>query len=238
MGKCHIPIEIRLEISKFRLEVGDINSLATRYGKLALILDATLCCLREQRDDWHEELRADDIHLIVYKIDLFGVGERLITARSEPVFGGVYKLVAVEDENGEIIPKIKVSENVEKITVPHFKKLWRFYGNDTGKAIADYMTVYDETVDDSGDLEIFDPYATWKKKVVYDFNAKELLVPIFLNGKRVYDSPSLQEIQDYCREQVDTLWDEVKRFDNPHRYYVDLSDNLWTLKQEMLRGRR
>ena len=168
------------------------------------------------------------------KIDMFGVGERLITARSEPVFGGVYKLVAVEDEEGVVTPKIKVSENVEKITVPHFKKLWRFYGNDTGKAIADYMTVYDETVDDSGDLEIFDPYATWKKKVVYDFNAKELLVPIFLNGKRVYDSPSLQEIQDYCREQVDTLWDEVKRFDNPHKYYVDLSDKLWNIQHDLL----
>ena len=168
------------------------------------------------------------------QIDMFGVGERMITARSEPVFGGVYKLVAVENEDGEIIPKIKVSENVEKITVPHFKKLWRFYGNDTDKAIADYMTVYDETVDDSGDLEIFDPYATWKKKVVYDFNAKELLVPIFLNGKRVYQSPSLQEIQDYCRAQVDTLWDEVKRFDNPHKYYVDLSDKLWNIQHDLL----
>ena len=181
-----------------------------------------------------DEYLIRDLLLQDAKIDMFGVGERLITARSEPVFGGVYKLVAVEAENGEIIPKIKVSENVEKITVPHFKKLWRFYGNDTGKAIADYMTVYDETVDDSGDLEIFDPYATWKKKVVYDFNAKELLVPIFLNGKRVYDSPSLQEIQDYCREQVDTLWDEVKRFDNPHKYYVDLSDKLWNIQHELL----
>ena len=168
------------------------------------------------------------------KIDMFGVGERLITARSEPVFGGVYKLVAVEDEDGTVVPKIKVSENVEKITVPHFKKLWRFYGNDTGKAIADYMTVYDETVDDSGDLEIFDPYATWKKKVVYDFNARELLVPIFIGGKRVYDSPSLQEIRAYCMEQVDTLWDEVKRFDNPHKYYVDLSDKLWTIQHDLL----
>ncbi|MBE6918910.1 MAG: nicotinate phosphoribosyltransferase [Ruminococcaceae bacterium] len=168
------------------------------------------------------------------QIDMFGVGERLITARSEPVFGGVYKLVAVENEDGEIIPKIKVSENVEKITVPHFKKLWRFYGNDTGKAIADYMTVYDETVDDSGDLEIFDPYATWKKKVVYDFNAKELLVPIFIKGELVYQCPSLQEIQDYCRAQVDTLWDEVKRFDNPHKYYVDLSNKLWNIQHELL----
>lgn len=149
------------------------------------------------------------------------------------MFGGVYKLVAVE-KDGEIIPKIKVSENVEKITVPHFKKIYRLYGNDTGKAIADYMTVYDETVDDSHDLEIFDPNATWKKKTVYDFTARELLVPIFINGKRVYDCPPLEQVRDYCKAQVDTLWDEVKRFDNPHTYYVDLSEKLWTIQQDLL----
>ena len=116
------------------------------------------------------------------QIDLFGVGERLITARSEPVFGCVYKLAAVEDEAGNIIPKIKVSENVGKITNPHFKKVYRFYGNDTGKAIADYICLHDEVVDDSRDLEIFDPQATWKRKNIYNFTAKELLVPIFQNG--------------------------------------------------------
>ena len=168
------------------------------------------------------------------KIDAFGVGERLITSKSEPVFGGVYKLVAVEDEEGTIIPKIKISENVAKITVPHFKSLYRFYGNDTGKAIADYMTLHNEVVDDSGDLTIFDPFATWKKRTVYNFTAKPLLVPVFLNGKKVYDSPSLQEIREYCAQQVETLWDEVKRFDNPHEYYVDLSEKLWTIQQELL----
>ncbi len=170
------------------------------------------------------------------QIDLFGVGERMITARSEPVFGGVYKLVAVEDEDGRVQPKIKVSENVEKITIPHFKKIYRFFGNDTGKAIADYICLHDETVDDSQDLEIFDPVDTWKTKTVYDFTAKELLVPVFLGGKRVYTSPSLSEIQAYCRQQVDSLWDEVKRFDNPHKYIVDLSRPLWDIQQQLLRN--
>lgn len=169
-------------------------------------------------------------------IDMFGVGERLITAKSEPVFGGVYKLTAVEDEQGNIIPKIKISENVGKITNPHFKKLYRFFGNDTGKAIADYLCVHDEVVDDTKDLEIFDPSATWKRKTVYDFTAKELLVPIFKNGELVYDLPSLDEIQKYCAQQIDTLWDEVKRFDNPHTYYVDLSQKLWDIKYDLLKN--
>ena len=168
------------------------------------------------------------------KIDLFGVGERMITAKSEPVFGGVYKVCAVEDGAGHIIPKIKVSENVGKITNPHYKKVWRFYGRDTGKAIADYLSLYDETVDDSGDFEIFDPENVWKRKVVYDFEAKELQVPIFRKGELVYDLPNLEQIRAYCAQQVDTLWDEVKRFDNPHSYYVDLSQRLWDIKQMML----
>ena len=174
------------------------------------------------------------------KIDLFGVGERMITAKSEPVFGGVYKVCAVEDGAGHIIPKIKVSENVGKITNPHYKKVWRFYGRDTGKAIADYLSVWDETVDDSGDFEIFDPEAVWKRKTVYNFEARELQVPIFRNGELVYELPSLEEIRAYCAEQVDTLWEEVKRFDNPHSYYVDLSPKLMALKDEMLEnhGRR
>ena len=169
------------------------------------------------------------------QIDLFGVGERLITARSEPVFGCVYKLAAVEDEAGNIIPKIKVSENVGKITNPHFKKVYRFYGNDTGKAIADYICLHDEVVDDSRDLEIFDPQATWKRKNIYNFTAKELLVPIFQNDELVYDMPSLPDIQKYCAAQVDTLWDEVQRFDNPHTYYVDLSQKLWDIKYALLK---
>ena len=170
------------------------------------------------------------------KIDMFGVGERLITAKSEPVFGGVYKLVAVEKDDGTIVPKIKISENIGKITNPHFKKLYRFYGNDTGKAIADYMCLQDETVDDSGEMEIFDPEATWKTKTVYNFTARELLVPIFKDGELVYQCPDLQQVRKYCLEQVDTLWDEVKRFDNPHTYYVDLSQKLWDIKNDLLRN--
>ena len=169
------------------------------------------------------------------KIDMFGVGERLITARSEPVFGGVYKLAAVEQPDGTITPKIKISENVGKITNPHFKKLYRFYGNDTGKAIADYLCLHDETVDDTKDMEIFDPEATWKTKTVYNFTAKQLQVPIFVKGELVYQRPTLQQIRQYCMEQVDTLWDEVKRFDNPHTYYVDLSQRLWDIKYGLLK---
>ena len=172
------------------------------------------------------------------QIDMFGVGERMITAKSEPVFGGVYKLTAVENENGEIIPKIKCSENVEKITIPHFKKVYRLYNRDNGKAIADYMTVYDETVNENEPLMLFDPYATWKTKNVCNFEARELLVPVFLKGKRVYQSPPLKEIKSYCKQQVDTLWDEIKRFDNPQTYYVDLSQKLWDIQQELLRKNR
>lgn len=168
------------------------------------------------------------------QIDMFGVGERLITAKSEPVFGGVYKLVAVENREGEVQPKIKISENVGKITTPHYKRLYRFYGKDSGKAIADYLAVYNEQVDDSKDMEIFDPDATWKRKRVYNFTAKELQVPIFQGGRLVYELPTLEEIRAYCREQVDTLWEEVKRFDNPQTYYVDLSQKLWDIKYSLL----
>ena len=214
-----------------RLDSGDIAYLSQKARKMLDEAGWETCQISASNS--LDEHLIQDLLLQDAKIDMFGVGERMITAKSEPVFGGVYKLVAVE-KDGEIIPKIKVSENVEKITVPHFKKIYRLYGNDTGKAIADYMTVYDETVDDSHDMEIFDPNATWKKKTVYDFTAKELLVPVFLNGKRVYDCPPLEQVRDYCREQVDTLWDEVKRFDNPHTYYVDLSEKLWMIQQDLL----
>lgn len=181
-----------------------------------------------------DEYLIQDLWMQDAKIDAFGVGERLITARSEPVFGGVYKLVAVEDDKGNITPKIKISENIGKITTPHFKKLYRFYGRDTGKAIADYLCLSDETVDDSHNMDIFDPEATWKRKEVYDFEARELLVPIYKGGKLVYKRPNIEEIRAYCAEQVDTLWDEVKRFDNPHKYYVDLSQKLYDIKHKLL----
>ncbi len=167
-------------------------------------------------------------------IDLFGVGERMITASSEPVFGGVYKLAAVEEPDGTIVPKIKVSENVTKITTPHFKKTYRVFDKATGKAEADYITVWDETVDPTQPLELFDPMAVWKRKTFTDFQLVPLQVPVFQAGRLVYRRPSLQEIQTYCKEQVDTLWDEVKRFENPHTYYVDLSQRLWEIKQSLL----
>ena len=170
------------------------------------------------------------------KIDLFGVGERLITAKSEPVFGGVYKLVATE-ENGEITPKIKISENVAKITNPHYKKLYRLYDNKTGKAVADQLCVYDEVIDDTKPLTIFDPDFTWKKKTVTDFTARELQVPVFIGGKQVYQLPKLCDIRAYCASQLGTLWGEIKRFENPHKYYVDLSESLWTIKHGLLGGK-
>ena len=172
------------------------------------------------------------------KIDSFGVGERLITSKTEPVFGGVYKLCAVEDSEGNIIPKIKISENVGKITNPGFKKVYRFYNRDTGMAEADYICMHDETVDDSKPIEICDPEARWKSKLMENYRAEELLVPIFKNGELVYDMPSLQEIKRNCAYKVSTLWPEVKRFDNPHNYYVDLSPKLMELKDNMLMARR
>ena len=217
-----------------RLDSGDMTYLTKKTRKM--LDEAGWASCKISCSNALDEYLIQDLLNQGAQIDLFGVGERLITARSEPVFGCVYKLAAVEDEAGNIIPKIKVSENVGKITNPHFKKVYRFYGNDTGKAIADYICLHDEVVDDSRDLEIFDPQATWKRKNIYNFTAKELLVPIFQNGELVYNMPSLPDIQKYCAAQVDTLWDEVQRFDNPHTYYVDLSQKLWDIKYALLKS--
>lgn len=174
-----------------------------------------------------------DLLLQGAQIDSFGVGERLITARSEPVFGCVYKLAAIE-ERGQIVPKIKISENVGKITNPGFKRIYRFYDRETGMAEADYICLHDENVDDSQPIVICDPEARWKNKFMSNYSARELLVPIFKNGELVYDLPSLAEIKSYCAAQLETLWPEVRRFDNPHNYYVDLSEQLMELKDDML----
>ena len=216
-----------------RLDSGDMAYLTQQARKMLDAAGWTECAISVSNS--LDEYIIRDILRQGAKIDMFGVGERLITARSEPVFGGVYKLAAVEEPDGTIVPKIKISENVVKITNPHYKKLYRFYAKDTGKAIADYLTVHDEVVDDTNDLEIFDPEATWKTKQVYNFTAKELQVPIFKGGELVYEMPTLEEIRTYCREQVDTLWDEVKRFDNPQTYYVDLSQKLWDVKYGLLK---
>jgi len=216
-----------------RIDSGDIAYLSRETRKLLDEAGWTECQISASNS--LDEYIIRDLLLQGAKVDLFGVGERMITASSQPVFGGVYKLAAIEDGHGNIIPKIKVSENVDKITNPHFKKVWRIYDRESGKAEADYLTVWDETVDSSRPLELFDPLATWKRKTYADFTVRPLQERIFQNGKLVYRRPSLQEIQTACREQVGTLWDEVKRFEYPHKYYVDLSQKLWDIKQDLLR---
>ncbi len=215
-----------------RLDSGDMTYLSKKARKM--LDEAGYPDCKIVASNSLDEYIIRDIILQGAEIDLFGVGERLITSKSEPVFGGVYKLCAVEDENGTIIPKIKISENTAKITNPHYKKIYRIYDNESQKAFADLLCVHDETIDNLQPLELFDPEATWKRKVVTNFTAKELLIPIFIDGKKVYNSPSIHEMRKYCEAQVDLLWDEVKRFDNPHRYYIDLSQKLWDIKQGLL----
>ena len=217
-----------------RLDSGDLAYLTRKARKMLDEAGWTDCKISVSNS--LDEYIIRDLLRQGAQIDMFGVGERLITAKSEPVFGGVYKLAAIEEPDGTVVPKIKISENVEKITNPHHKKLYRFYAKDTGKAIADYLTVYDEVVDDRKDMTIFDPDATWKTKKVYNFTARELQVPVFKGGELVYKLPSLEEIRSYCLAQVDTLWDEVKRFDNPQTYYVDLSQKLWDIKYDLLKS--
>ncbi len=219
-----------------RLDSGDLAYLTRQARKMldeAGWTECTITCSNAL-----DEFLIEDLINQGAEIDIFGVGERLITARSEPVFGGVYKLAAVEDSEGNIQPKIKISENVAKITNPHFKKVYRLFDRITGRAIADYICVYDETVDDTRPLRIFDPNATWKSQTVTNYTARELLVPVFKKGELVYKQPSLDGIKDYCRAEVSSLWDEVKRFDNPHNYYVDLSQRLWDIKNSLIRGMR
>ncbi len=215
-----------------RLDSGDISYLSKKARKMLDDAGLTECTITASNALDENLIR--DLMMQGAQVDTFGVGERLITSAKSPVFGGVYKLVAVENESGEIVPKIKVSENTAKITNPHFKKLYRYYDRESGKALADEICVYDETVDDSKPHTIFDPNATWKTKTLTDFTARELLVPIFENGELVYYCPSIGEIAAYCKEQLDLLWDEVKRFENPHTYYVDLSEKLYEIKNILL----
>ena len=217
-----------------RLDSGDITYLSKKARKMLDEAGYTECKIVVSNS--LDEIIIRDLMLQGARIDSFGVGERLITAKSNPVFGGVYKLVAVE-KDGEIVPKIKISENPEKITNPHFKKVYRIFDNETGTAVADQLCVYDETIDESEPLELFDPVQVWKTKTVTNFTAKELLVPIFKGGECVYECPSIHEVRDYCKAQIMTLWDEVKRFENPHKYYVDLSRKLWDIKHGLLMNR-
>lgn len=215
-----------------RLDSGDISYLSKKARKM--LDDAGLTNCRIVASNSLDEHLISDLIMQGAKINSFGVGERLITAKSAPVFGGVYKLVAVENEKGEIIPKIKVSENTAKITNPHFKKVYRYYDKESGKALADELCLYNETVSSEQPHTIFDPNATWKTKTLTNFTVRELLVPVFKNGECVYNKPKLADIQAYCMKQIDLLWDEVKRFENPHTYYVDLSKKLWDIKQHLL----
>lgn len=217
-----------------RLDSGDITYLSK---KARVMLDnAGYHDCKIVASNSLDEIIIRDMLIQGAKVDMFGVGERLITSKSSPVFGGVYKLVAVEDENGNIVPKIKISDNVSKVTTPHYKKLYRIFDKENNKATADLMCVYDEQIDNQKSIEIFDPDYIWKRKNIEDYYIRELLVPVFIKGKLVYNCPSTQKIKDYCKEQVDTLWDEVKRFENPHKYYVDLSQKLWNIKQELLKN--
>lgn len=215
-----------------RLDSGDITYLSKKAR--AMLDEAGLTECKIVVSNSLDENIIRDILYQGAKIDSFGVGERLITAKSQPVFGGVYKLVAVEND-GRIIPKIKISENPEKITNPHFKKVYRIY-DENGKASADLLCVHDEKIDTDKPLTIFDPVETWKKKEFERYTLRELLVPVFKGGKCVYSCPPISEIQSYCKSEIDTLWDEVKRFENPHGYYVDLSEKLWNIKQSLLRS--
>ena len=220
-------------IRKFgvRIDSGDIAYLTKKIRKMMNEAGLPECKIVVSNSMDEHIIR--DIIAQGAEVDSFGVGERLITAKSEPVFGGVYKLVAVE-KNGEVIPKIKISENPEKITNPHFKKLYRLYDKASGKAQADLLCAHDEDFSGADELELFDPNNTWKRKTFRNFEIRELQVPIFKNGECVYNPPAIADVRTYCLSQVDRLWDEVTRFENPHRYYVDLSQKLWDIKHSLL----
>lgn len=215
-----------------RIDSGDIAYLSRKARKMLDGAGYPDCSIVASNS--LDEYIIRDMLLQGAKVDSFGVGERLITSSSSPVLGGVYKLCAVE-KDGEIIPKIKLSENVQKITTPGNKRVYRLYDRESGKAAADLITLASETVDDSRPYELFDPDFTWKRKTLTNYTARELLEPLFRKGECVYKERNIEEIKSYCREQIDTLWDEVTRFENPHNYYVDLSQQLWDVKHELLR---
>ena len=217
-----------------RLDSGDITYLTKKVRKM--LDNAGLPDCRITVSNSLDEYIIRDIITQGACVDAFGVGERMITSKSEPVFGCVYKLCAVED-NGVIEPRIKISENIAKITNPDFKKLYRFYSKETGKAEADLITIYDEVINENEPYELFDPQHVWKKKTMVDYTLRQMLVPIFQKGECVYKSPSVKEIRDNCQRELATMWDEVLRFENPHNYYVDLSQRLWDEKQELLKKR-
>lgn len=218
-----------------RIDSGDLTYLTNEARKMldAAGLEDAIIILSNSLDEFVIE------NLLVQgaQVDSFGVGERLITSRAEPVFGGVYKLSAVEDEQGNILPKMKISDNVEKMTNPGSKELYRFYDRDSGMALADLVTLEGEHIQPNEPYEIFDPVQTWKRKTLTNFTVRPLLKSVFIQGACVYEPRSLDEIRNYCRDQLGTLWDSIRRFENPQIYYVDLSQELWDLKQDILHER-
>lgn len=215
-----------------RLDSGDITYLSCKAREM--LDEAGYPDCKIVASNSLDEYLIRDMLIQGAKVDLYGVGERLITSKSSAVLDGVYKLVVVEDGKGNITPKIKISENVQKITNPHFKKVYRLYDNTNFKAVADLLCVYDETVDNTKPIEIFDPNYTWKRQTLENYTARELLIPIFVGGKLVYEKPNLEEIRAHCQRELETMWDSVLRFENPHEHYVDLSQKLWNIKQELL----
>lgn len=214
-----------------RIDSGDITYLSKRVRKMLDVAGYPDCDIMAS-NSLDEHLISDMVSQGA-KVDCFIVGERLITSASSPLFGGVYKLSAIE-KDGKTVPKINLSENVRKITIPSSKQVYRLIDKDSGKAIADVLTLDDEIIDETKPYILFDPDFTWKRKEIENFVTRKLLVPIFKGGKKVYEEPSLKEIRDYCLRQTDTLWDEVKRFENPHKYYVDLSKNLWAERNSLI----
>lgn len=215
-----------------RIDSGDITYLSRRARAMldeAGFSDCKICASNSL-----DEYIIRDMLMQGASVDSFGVGERLITSSSHPVFGGVYKLSGVEEDDGTVTPKIKISENVTKITTPGFKKVWRLYDRGSGKAIADVITLFDEKIDDTKPLEIFDPDYIWKRKTVNNFKAVDIREQIFAQGHSLLKHRSLPELQEFCQQQVNTLWEEVKRFENPHHYYVDLSKKLWNVKNRLI----
>ncbi|TVP84525.1 MAG: nicotinate phosphoribosyltransferase [Acholeplasmataceae bacterium] len=213
-----------------RLDSGDLTYLSKAARKM--LDDAGLTKTKITVSNSLDEFLIKELLHQGAMIDSFGVGERLVTARSEAVFGGVFKLVAAE-EKGAITPKIKISENVQKTTIPGFKQVYRMYDNNC-MAIADVITLHDEVIDETKPYRLFDPDFPWKSKVIEDYQARPLLEPIFKAGRLVYQKPDLNTIRDYAKKQMAQLWDEVLRLERPHQYYVDLSKPLWDLKQTLI----
>lgn len=218
-------------LKAIRIDSGDLTYLTIQAREMLDQAGLTDCKITVSNA--MDEYLIRDLLLQGAQIDNFGVGERLITSRAEPVFGGVYKLSAIEYD-GEMIPRMKISDNPEKITNPGVKELWRFYDRDTGFALADLITLEDEQIDDTKPLEIFDPHHTWKRKVLTNFRAEKLLKPVFVQGKQVYENKPLSEIREYCADRLAHLWNSIKRFENPQTYYVDLSQKLWDLRHSFL----